>query len=328
MSELPRNIDLHQLRSFVAVATLGNFTRAAERLNLSQPSLSLQIRQLEQAVGLRLLDRSTRSVALTRAGEDFLPAAARLLDDFQSAIGTVADLAARRRGRVAVAVLPSVAAELLPRAIALLRARHPDIVVSLRDDVAEHIPARVRSGEVDFGLGAIDGVDADLSGAPLITDELVAVLPRAHSLANGAKTAPFKTTPFKATPLKTTWHALARHPFVATSRDSSVRQLTEQAFARNGLRLEPAFEVKYMSTAIGLVAQGLGVGALPSSAVSMVRQAGLAHAEIHGPVMKRRIGIMTRRGRSLSPAAQTLVGMLKMAASGDRKRPELVVRAM
>jgi LysR family transcriptional regulator, carnitine catabolism transcriptional activator len=323
MSDLPRNIDLHQLRSFVAVATLGNFTRAAERLNLSQPSLSLQIRQLEQAVGLRLLDRSTRSVALTRAGEDFLPAAARLLDDFQSAIGTVADLAARRRGRVAVAVLPSVAAELLPRAIALLRARHPDIVVSLRDDVAEHIPARVRSGEVDFGLGAIDGVDADLSGAPLITDELVAVLPRAHSLANGAKTTPFKTTP-----VKTTWRALARHPFVATSRDSSVRQLTEQAFARNGLRLEPAFEAKYMSTAIGLIAQGLGVGALPSSAVSMVRQAGLAHAEIHGPVMKRRIGIMTRRGRSLSPAAQTLVGMLKMAASGDRERPELVVRAM
>jgi LysR family transcriptional regulator, carnitine catabolism transcriptional activator len=315
---VPMNIDLHQLRSFVAVARLGNFTRAAERLNLSQPSLSLQIRQLEQELGLRLLDRSTRSVTLTRAGEDFLPTAARLLDDFQSAIGTVADLAARRRGRVAVAVLPSVAAELLPQAIALLRARHPDIVVSLRDDVAEHIPARVRSGEVDFGLGAIDGVDADLSGAPLITDELIAVLPRVHPLANGAKT----------TPLKATWRALAKHPFVAMSRDSSVRQLTEQAFARNGLVLEPAFEAKYMSTAIGLIAQGLGVGTLPSSAVSMVRQAGLAHAEIHRPVMKRRIGIITRRGRSLSPAAQALVGMLKTAANGDRKNPELVARAV
>jgi LysR family transcriptional regulator, carnitine catabolism transcriptional activator len=317
MNAIPRNIDLHQLRSFVAVARLGNFTRAAERLSFSQPSLSLQIRQLEQALGLRLLDRSTRSVALTQAGEDFLPTAARLLDDFQSAIGTVADLAARRRGRVAVAVLPSVAAELLPRAIGLLRARHPGIVVALRDDVAEHIPARVRSGEVDFGLGAIDGVDADLSGAPLIADELMAVLPRAHPLANGAK----------STPLKTSWRALARHPFVAMSRDSSVRQLTEQAFARNGLRLEPAFEAKYMSTAIGLIAQGLGVGTLPSSAVSMVRQVGLAHAEIHGPVMKRRIGIVTRRGRSLSPAAQALVGMLKLAAGGDRKQSELVARA-
>jgi DNA-binding transcriptional LysR family regulator len=237
----------------VAVARLGNFTRAAERLNLSQPSLSLHIRQLEQDLGVRLLDRSTRSVALTRAGEDFLPTAERLLDDFQSAVASVADLAARRRGRVAVAVLPSVAAELLPRAIALLRARHPDVGVALRDDVAEHIPARVRNGEVDFGLGAIDTIDADLAGVPLLADELIAVVPRPHPLTRLAKV---------------TWRALAGYPFVAMSRDSSVRRLTDMAFARSGLPLEPAFEAKYMSTAIGIVANGLGVGALPSSAIA------------------------------------------------------------
>lgn len=303
------NVDLHQLRIFVAVARLGNFTRAAERLSLSQPSLSLHVRQLEQDLRVRLFDRSTRSVTLTRAGDDFLPIAERLLDDFQSAVAAVTDLAARRRGRVAVAVLPSVAAELLPRAIALLRARHPDVSVSLRDDVAEHIPARVRSGEVDFGLGAIDSVDADISGSALISDELIAVLPPAHPLANASKT-------ISAT--KTSWRALARYPFVAMSRDSSVRRLTEQAFAHNGLVLEPAFEAKYMSTAIGLIANGLGVGALPSSALSMVDQAALSHAAIHGPVMKRRIGIMTRRGRSLSPAAQALIEALKGAAAKDR----------
>lgn len=294
------SIDLHQIRIFVAVARLGNFTRAAERLGLSQPSLSLHIRQLEKDLKVRLFDRSTRSVALTRAGDDFLPAAERLLDDFQSAVAAVADLAARRRGRVAVAVLPSVAAELLPRAIALLRARHPDVSVSLRDDVAEHIPTRVRSGEVDFGLGAIDSMDMDISGSALVGDELIAVLAPAHPLATAAKTS---------------WRALARYPFVAMSRDSSVRRLTEQAFAHNGLVLEPAFEAKYMSTAIGIVANGLGVGTLPSSALSMVQQAGLSHAAVHGPVMKRRIGIMTRRGRSLSPAAQALIEALKTAAT-------------
>jgi DNA-binding transcriptional LysR family regulator len=296
---------LHQLRIFVAVARLGNFTRAAERLNLSQPSLSLHIRQLEQDLSVRLLDRSTRSVALTRTGEEFLPTAERLLDDFQSAVASVADLAARRRGRVAVAVLPSVAAELLPRAIALLRERHPDIGVSLRDDVAEHIPARVRGGEVDFGLGTIDGLDADIYGAPLISDALIAVLPPGHPLADAAKT---------------NWRALAKYPFVAMSRDSSVRRLTEQAFARNGLVLEPAFEAKYISTAIGIIANGLGLGTLPSSVVAMVQQAGLAHAEIHGPLIKRRIGIITRRGRSLSPAAEALVAALKTVAR-DGKSP-------
>jgi DNA-binding transcriptional LysR family regulator len=203
-----------------------------------------------------------------------------------------------------VAVLPSVAAELLPRAIALLRARHPDVGVALRDDVAEHIPARVRNGEVDFGLGAIDTMDADLAGVPLLTDELIAVVPRAHPLTRLAKV---------------TWRALAGYPFVAMSRDSSVRRLTDMAFARSGLPLEPAFEAKYMSTAIGIVANGLGVGALPSSAISMVEQAGLSHAEIQVPVMKRRIGIMTKRGRSLSPAAQALVAALKSAAAGDRR---------
>ena len=178
------NINLNQLRVFVAVARLGNFTRAAERLRLSQPSMSLHIRQLEQDLGVRLFDRSTRSVALTRAGEDFLPTAERLLDDVKSAVASVADLAARRRGRVVVAVLPSVAAELLPRAIAALHARHPDITVSLRDDVAELIPARVRSGEVDFGLGAIDSIDADIAGSPLVSDELIAVFPPSHPLAS------------------------------------------------------------------------------------------------------------------------------------------------
>lgn len=293
------NVNLNQLRVFVAVARLGNFTRAAERLHLSQPSMSLHIRQLEQDLGVRLFDRSTRSVALTRAGDDFLPTAERLLDDVQSAVASVADLAARRRGRVAVAVLPSVAAELLPRAIAELHARHPDITVSLRDDVAELIPARVRSGEVDFGLGAIDSIDVDIAGSPLVSDELIAVFPPSHPLTSA----------------KTTWRALAKYPFVAMSRDSSVRRLTEQAFAHNALVLEPAFEAKYMSTAIGIIAHGLGVGALPSSAISMVQHADLAHAEIRGPVMKRQIGIMTRRGRSLSPAAEALVAALKTAAA-------------
>src|SRR5260370_17792821 len=145
------NVDLHQLRIFVAVARLGNFTRAAERLSLSQPSLSLHVRQLELDLGVRLLDRSTRSVVLTRGGDDFLPTAERLLDDFRSGVASVTDLAARRRGRVTVAVLPSIAAELLPRAIALLRSRHPDIMVPLRDDVAAHIPFRVRHVTGDFG---------------------------------------------------------------------------------------------------------------------------------------------------------------------------------
>jgi DNA-binding transcriptional LysR family regulator len=303
------NTDLRQLRAFVMVARLGNFTRAAERLALSQPSLSLHVRRLEQDLKVRLFDRSTRAVHLTSAGEDFLPVAERLIEDFQSALGSVADLAARRRGRVSVAVLPSIAAELLPRAIAALHRVHPDIGVSLRDDVAGLIAARVRNGEVDFGISACEGVEADLTAVPLTRDEIVAVFPRRHPLARAARP---------------TWRSLAAHPFIAMSRDSSVRQLTDQAFAHNGLVVEPVSEAKYMSTALGLVASSVGIAALPSSAVGMIRQAGLGSAMVHDPVMTRQIGILIRHGRTLGPAAQALVealrGLLRERASPERPR--------
>jgi LysR family transcriptional regulator, carnitine catabolism transcriptional activator len=295
------NVDLKQLRVFAAVARLGNFTRAAERLHLSQPSLSLHMRGLERALGVRLLDRSTRAVSLTAAGEDFLPVAERLLEDFQQAVRGVADLAAHRRGRIVLSALPSVAADLLPRALSVLRARHPGIVVSVRDDVAEQIVARVRSGEADFGIGPIDMPEPDLAGDPLTRDELVAIFSPDHPLAKHAKPS---------------WKALARFPFVAMSRDSSVRRLTDQAFAQNAIAASPALEAKYMSTAIGMVAQGLGVAALPSSARLMVEQGGLRHARLVAPVMRRQIGVLSRRGRSLSPAAEALIGILHDEARG------------
>ena len=302
------NADVKQLRMFVTIARLGNFTRAAERLALSQPSLSLHIRRLEQALKVRLFDRSTRAVHLTSAGQDFLPVAERLVEDFESAVTSVADLAARRRGRVSVAVLPSIAAELLPRAIATLHRVHPDIGVSLRDDVAGLIAARVRSGEVDFGISACEGVEADLDVAPLTSDELVAVFPHRHPLARLARP---------------TWRAFAAYPFIAMSRDSSVRQMTEQAFAHNGLVIEPVSEAKYMSTALGLVASGIGVGALPSSAHGMIEQAGLARARLNDPVMKRQIGILTKHGRTLGPAAQALVEALRGVLRGRSPRERL-----
>ena len=140
-------------------------------------------------------------------------------------------------------------------------------------------------------------------------DELVVVVPRGHTLTKSARP---------------TWRAIAKYPFVAMSRDSSVRQLTDRAFAHHGLVLEPAFEAKYMSTAIGLIASGLGIGALPSSAHSLVQQAGLAHVNVREPVMKRQIGILTRRGRSLSPAAEALVAALNAVGRrrADRRADE------
>ena len=293
------NVDSKQLRSFVAVARLGNFTRAAEQLHLSQPSLSLHIHQIERSIGLRLMDRSTRAVALTAAGVDFLAGADRILGEVEAALASLGDLANRKRGHVAVAALPSVAADILPRAIARLAAQHPGVIVTLRDVLADHIVAKVRSGEVDFGVTAIDLVDDDIAVRPLTDDSLMLVAPPDHPAVKAKRV---------------TWKLASGLPFIAMTRDSSVRRLTERAFATNGLSVEPAFEATYLSSAIGLVASRLGVAAMPSLASPMVAQAGLAERRLTEPVITRRIGIVTRRGRSLSPAAASLAALLAGAA--------------
>ena len=113
----PMNVDLRQLRSFVTIVRCGNFTRAAQQLGVSQPALSLSLRQLELALGLRLLDRTTRSIGLTADGLRLLPTAERLLMDFEAAIRDVKEAAAERRSMLTVACLPSLAVRVLPEAI-------------------------------------------------------------------------------------------------------------------------------------------------------------------------------------------------------------------
>src|SRR5947208_2748243 len=132
------NFTLRELEAFLGVARLGNFTRAAKALNMSQPALTVRIRHLEDALGVRLLDRTTRSVALTQIGREFLPVVARVLGEIDAVAVNARDVAGRRRGVVTVAALPSAASTLLPAIIAAFKARHRGIVVRLRHGGARH----------------------------------------------------------------------------------------------------------------------------------------------------------------------------------------------
>jgi DNA-binding transcriptional LysR family regulator len=127
------NVTLKHLQAFVAVAQEGSFTRAARRLALSQPALTIQINQFEEELGVKLFDRTTRRVLLTDNGAEFLPTAERLLDDVETAIAQVRDVAARRRGRVGVATLPSIAMKLMPAMVAEFRSTYPGVSVHLLD---------------------------------------------------------------------------------------------------------------------------------------------------------------------------------------------------
>src|SRR3954468_9783590 len=148
------NLSTRQLRAFVALAEQRSFTRAAVLTHLSQPAFSALIRALEDTLGQRLFDRSTRHVEVTAEGREFEASARRVLAEFDGAVAGARDLAARRRGRVSIALLPSLAAGWLPAVLAEFRAAHPGIDLDVADVLSEACIEQVRNGKADFAIAA------------------------------------------------------------------------------------------------------------------------------------------------------------------------------
>lgn len=295
--------ELRHVRAFLAVAHQGTFTRAASVLGMSQPTLTVQIRQLETALGTRLFDRNNRRVSLTAAGRDLVTPFERLILDVDAIVSRAQDLGSHRRGIVTVAALPSIAASLLPRAMARLADVHKGIVVRVRDLTAGAIVDAVKSGEADIGLGSVMRPDPDLTVRPLLTDRLCAYVPAGHPLARRRQVS---------------LRELSRWPLVLTSKDSSVRQLIERHAEQRRLPTHIAQEATYMTTAIGMVAAGLGVGILPESALAADAPGGPKTVAIHSPVLRRALVILSHRSRSMSPAAEKVIEAVLATAAADR----------
>jgi len=290
------NIDLRHLEAFLAAAQHRSFTRAARSLNISQPTFTVQIRQMEAELGLRLFDRNTRSVQLTRVGKDLVPVLERLVRELNSVLTNTKELAENRSGPVTVAVLPSLAATILPQVLAVLGAEHPGVSVHLREAPARRIVAMVKGDEVDFGIGWLKGADAELRFSPLFTDRM-SVIFRAGSRLERSKTVALAD--------------VASFPLILMDRESSVRAVVDDAFATMGRFVSPAWEATYISTALALARAGLGVTILPASALEMSAGRRLRARPIREPNLDRRIGIIQRTGRSLSPPAGVLFNVVR-----------------
>lgn len=284
------NINLRQLRAFVSIGHCASFTKAAEALHATQPTLSAQIHQLEQSLGVRLFDRSTRSVRLTQVGRDLLPVVDKVLNDLGAVSARARDVAQKNTGRVIVAALPSISSTLLPQAIATFCKTYPGISIGLRDALAERIVDMIRSDEVDFGISSWTMNDPHIEFTALSTDRMVLVLPPGHKLAKAVKIA---------------LEDLLGLPLIFMNRDSSVRRIIDEAYASHGQHPTPSYEAAFMSTAIGMVRADLGVTLLPSSALEVKTASDLVCRPIRHPKLKREIGILRKRGQSLSPAAES-----------------------
>lgn len=282
------NISLRQLEAFLAVSQLSGFTRAADRLHLTQSAVSLLVRELESQLSVRLFDRTTRAVRLTDAGRELYPFAEKALAELQAGIDNTRDLLAKKRGRVVLAAPPLIASHLLPPVVSRFRETYPGVAVVLRDLLADEILTRVSSGEVDFGIGTFHRLDGALESQTLATDSLILVAPRGHALARKRKLR---------------WRDLAGQPLIALDRHSSLRHLIDRTLESAGCDSVPAYEVSFITTAIGMVESGLGVAVLPSYILLSTRHSRVETRLIGEPVVDREISIVTRVGKSLSPAA-------------------------
>ncbi|MDO6563512.1 LysR family transcriptional regulator [Amphritea sp. 1_MG-2023] len=293
------NITLKQLKAFVAVARTQSFTDACTQVHLSQPALSIAIKNLEEEVGGALFSRTTRAIALTPEGEEFYPVARKLLQDCDAALDDLNQRFAMNRGRVVLAAMPSFASSLLPQLIREYRLLYPRVSVTVNDVIAEDVVEMVRQGQVEVGLTFDPGRSEDLSFSPLFKDRFVAVVHPEHELAKHQDIA---------------WQALLQDDFIALQRPSSIRLLIEAKLRQLGMQVQPEFETHQLATIGRMVATGLGVSAVPSLCIGQMREQGAVCRELHTPVISRSVGIVTRKRYPLSTAAHSLIDIIQASA--------------
>ena len=270
------NVSLRQLRALVALVRTGSFTQAAVSL------LSSLIKELEQSLGVRLVERSTRSIGLTEAGRGFVPLIDKILQDLDGVLGGIDDLKALRRGVVRVAAPQLMACTLMPEVIAAYRREHPGVQVRLSDCAVDGVLARVAAGEADFGVGPERGMGGDMAGETLFEMPFMVVFPSDHPLAELPRIC---------------WSDAITHPFIA---------LQGQFAERLSLDLHGALrEITLMTTALSMVSAGLGITACLPYASSLVRLYQLQLAPLHEPQVQRKFLVYQRSAATLSPAAQS-----------------------
>lgn len=290
------NINLRQLQAFVGVYRLGSLTRAAEQMFITQPAASVLIRQLEESTGVRLFDRTTRSLRPTSAAHDWIARAERILRELDLLTRGLEDVGRRKRGWLNLGATPAVASSLVPPALLAFRERFPDIDLTIHDLAPQDLVSAVADETVEFSIGTPRGPSAEVDLTPLIKDRMCVICTGSSSLARRKHIA---------------WNEITDHPTVTVKKGSGIRAIIDDTMGRLGLRFEPTYEVSYLATALSLTQHGLGISILPSFLTRYFHDGKLAAIRLVDPVVTRNLCTVTRRGASLSPAAESFIDILR-----------------
>ena len=293
------NFEFSDLEAFLAVADLGSFQRAAAQLNVSQPALTRRIQRFEVSLGVRLFDRTTRSLKPTLAAKHLRGRAQAMVDDAAEAMLALKDETARfehaRNAIVTVALVPSATQRILIKALRTFRARGHGARIRILDRLANDVAEAVAQGDADFGISSIPALEPNLTFQALMDDRFVLAFRRDHPLA--ART-------------EIRWETLEDLPLIVAMKGAGNRMVLDEALAVARRTLRWSYEVRRSTTALSLAEAGLGVAVLPEAAVPDGPNTPVVSRPLTGPNVSRTIGLVRRSGQPLPKPAEALIEIL------------------
>lgn len=289
LKDLP---SIRQLRAFVAVYQCGNLSAAAEMLSITQPAVTVLIRELEEKLCVRLFDRTTRRLNRTEAAEEAIVHAERVLGELEEMGRRMSDFAGSRQGRLRIAATATVAQTVLPSALWRFRELHPQIKVFIDDCSPREFVERIAGEHVDLGIGTLESPIPGLEEIAFFHDALVAAASPNVDFVAGEPMS---------------WDELARHAVIAVKPGYGVRHQIDRAAVEAGVSLHIGHEVSLLTTALALASGGLGVAIVPSLVLQQSPYPSLVSRPLVRPQVTRRTAAIYKEDRTLSPAAASFI---------------------
>ena len=296
------NITLRQVQAFVTTAKRGSVSRAAEEMGMTQAAVSSLIRQMEEAAGLVLFERTNRRVVPTDAGHRLLALGSALIAQHTAFLNGLRDEARSRERSVGFAVSPALATTIVPKVLRRLAEAAPDLQVRVADVPPDALVDVVREGRVDFALGTV-GPAADVRVRAVLRDTFCVVVSEAHPLA---------------TQEVARWRELPEHNVIAPPLGSAIRTTIDETLRELGCDIAPKLEVSLLETILALVDENLGIAVAPKSFCNLERFRNLRLVELREPVVGREVSVVQRAGRGLTPAASFVLGVIEAVLNGER----------
>lgn len=295
-------IDFDGIQAFVAIAELGGFSKASEHLHVTQTALTRRLQKLEAYLDLRLLDRTTRYVELTAVGRDFLPQAKAIVSDVTRAVEKLKDASSCGRGNFTIACIPTMASHMLPKVMRRYALSHPDNRIRIIDASGFEVRDAVLHGQAELGIGLPTDSHPELSETLLLEEPYMYFCREEDALSKQKQVA---------------WSQLHDAKLIAISTMSANRVFLDYQLLKRGINISGTYEVRHLSTAIGLVAAGVGVAILPSSTLEEGARPGVRRIPLTSPTIKRKIVVIRKRNSTLSPAASAFFDLLMDEHSRD-----------